>query len=149
MSFIQKVEAFLQDEWLCLSYSGAMKRNEVVSGDLPAILIIDDNNPTLELYAGALRQDYRVFTCSNQHDARAILAREAVQLVVLEPTAAGYQGWELLKEILRAYAIPVIICSVLEDRRVGLEAGASAYLIKPVLPTTLAETLKGITGSAK
>ena len=110
----------------------------------PSILIIDDNAPTLELYAGAFHQDYQVFTCSNSYEAAAIISSHSLQLVILEPIAAGSNPWGFLKEITQTYAIPVIVCSAVDDRKSGLEAGATAYLVKPVLPSTLREVLKSI-----
>ncbi|HVU09748.1 MAG TPA: response regulator [Phototrophicaceae bacterium] len=121
-----------------------MNTNDQPTRGRPSILIIDDNRPTLELYAGALHRDYQVFTCADSDDAAALLAVQPMQLVILEPTVAGSQGWTFLQEIVRSYRLPVIVCSGLEDRKSGLAAGAAAYLVKPVLPTTLLEVLKGI-----
>ena len=112
----------------------------------PVVFIIEDNAPLLALYMEVLRSDHRVLTCSNSQDAAAILAKENVQLVILEPAVSGQHGWQLLKTIAKDYAIPVVICSALEDRKFGLEAGATAYLVKPVLPATLREVVKSILG---
>jgi DNA-binding response OmpR family regulator len=38
----------------------------------------------------------------------------------------------------------IILCSVLDDRRRGMNLGAAAYLVKPVLPKTLLDTLKQV-----
>jgi putative two-component system response regulator len=112
----------------------------------PIILIIDDNAPLLALYAEILHSDHRILTCSSSQDAAAILAKENVQLVILEPAVSGPYGWEFLKTIAGDYAVPVLVCSALEDRKFGLAAGASAYLVKPVLPETLREAVKSILG---
>lgn len=122
-----------------------MKTNEVRVHP-PAILIVDDNAPMLALYAGILRPDYHVFTCSNAQDAADILATLSVQLVILEPAVAGRDGEELLKKITGGYSVPVLVCSTLDDRKSAVAAGAVAYLVKPVLPTTLREVVKGILG---
>jgi DNA-binding response OmpR family regulator len=112
----------------------------------PTVLIADDDGPTLDLYANVLSHNYHVLTCSTWQDAMEILSTHRPQIIVLEPSIAGYRAWELLKEIVRLYAASVIICSALDERRYGLEAGAAAYLVKPVLPSTLLETLKSILG---
>ena len=96
----------------------------------------------LELYKRTLNQDYQVFTCSTHHDALEMLSNHHPQLVVLEPTIQGYQGWELFQEIKNTYKIPIILCSVLDDRKRGMEAGATAFLIKPVLPMALLQVLE-------
>ena len=142
-SFIQKIEGRVQDRLLCVPYSEGMKTNEV-RVQSPAIFIIDDNAPLLALYAEILRPERRVVTCSHAQDVAAMLAAENVELVILEPAVAGPYGWELLKTIAGDYALPVLVCSALEDRKFGLEAGAAAYLVKPILPATLREAVKSI-----
>jgi DNA-binding response OmpR family regulator len=122
-----------------------MKTNEV-QVHLPVILIIDDNAALLALYTEILQSDHHVLTCSNSQDATGILAAQSVQLVILEPAVAGQYGWELLRTIIGENSVPVIVCSALDDRKSGLAAGAVAYLVKPVLPTTLREVVKSILG---
>jgi len=111
-----------------------------VASRRPAILIIDDDASMLELYERTLSHEYHVHTCSRQGEALEILSTHHPQLVVLEP--AIYHGWELFQEIKDTYEIPVIVCSALDDRKQGLEAGLVAYLAKPVLPMTLSQVLK-------
>jgi DNA-binding response OmpR family regulator len=41
--------------------------------------------------------------------------------------------------------LPIILCSTLDARRRGFENGANIYLVKPVLPTVLIETLHQLT----
>jgi DNA-binding response OmpR family regulator len=105
---------------------------------------VDDDGPTLELYANALKTRYPVITCSNWQDALVILAAQNVKLVVMEPTVVGYRAWDTLEELTRKHGLSVVVCSALDDRRFGLAAGALAYLVKPVLPSALLETLNSI-----
>ena len=144
-SFVHKIEGRVQDRFFRVSYSEGMKTNEVRVHP-PAVLIIDDNAPLLALYAEILRSDHHVLTCSNSQDAKEILAAQSVQLVILEPEVVGPSGWKLLKTIARDYSVPVLVCSALEDRKFVLDAGAVAYLVKPVLPATLREVVKNILG---
>ena len=113
------------------------------NGQLP-VLIVDDDGPTLELYTNALKAHYRVIACSNWQDAMEVLAMQKVELVVVEPSVAGYRAWDALEELIRTHGLSVVICSALDDRRFGLAAGALAYLVKPVLPSALLETLNSI-----
>lgn len=106
----------------------------------PVILLVD-NVPTAELYAGAFRPSYRVLTTSNLNDAEKILTDEKPELVVVEPSIGGELGWEWVKGIIQTYAIPTIICSALDERKIGLDVGVSAYLIKPVAPSILSQTV--------
>jgi DNA-binding response OmpR family regulator len=121
-----------------------MRTHDPLPAHPPAILIVDDDAPTLELYAGALGRHYRVFVCSGHQDVLEFLSTEPIHLVVLEPSVAGYDAWQLLEQIVKAHSVPVIVCSTLDERRAGRDAGASAYLIKPVLPATLLKMVKSI-----
>lgn len=114
-------------------------------GQLP-VLLVDDDGPTLELYANTLKTQYHVIACSNWQDAIEILAAQRVELVVIEPTVAGQRAWDTLEELIRTHELSVVICSALDDRRFGLAAGALAYLVKPVLPSALLEILNSILG---
>jgi DNA-binding response OmpR family regulator len=113
-----------------------------------AILIVECDLPTLELYQRELSRDYQILTCSEAQQALALLHTHRISAVVLEPSAPDDQGWSLLAAIKRLPGhspIPVVLCSTLDERKRGMEMGAAAYLIKPVLPTTLRETLRQVT----
>jgi DNA-binding response OmpR family regulator len=120
-----------------------MRKHETTTNS-PAILIIDDDSPTQELYSGVLRNHYRVFVCSTQQEALDTLSQETLHLVVLEPSIAGSDGWSFLSSIVHNYSVPVIVCSSSDDRKSGMNAGAEVYLIKPVLPHTLLEVSKNV-----
>ena len=113
------------------------------------ILIVECDLPTLELYLRELSREYQILACSETQEALALLqAHSSVAAVVLEPSTPDGQGWSLLaaiKSLPGASPIPVVLCSTLDERKRGMEMGAAAYLVKPVLPTTLLETLQQVT----
>jgi DNA-binding response OmpR family regulator len=109
-----------------------------------SILIIEHDDPTRELYVRELTRDYRVFACSDVPEALRLLRAHTIDAIVLEPSRPNGHGWQLFAEIQAADVdrpIPVVLCSTLDERSRGAELGASAYLVKPVLPKTLLETL--------
>ena len=111
------------------------------------ILILDDDLATLELYQRELGREYRVLTCTNALQAREVLGAEDVSAIVLEPVALGEQGWAKLAAITNRPThrpVPVLVCSTQDDRRRDMELGATACLVKPVLPTTLLDALRKI-----
>ena len=115
---------------------------------MQAILIVECDLPTLELYQRELSRDFQILTCSEVQQALALLHTHAISAVVLEPSAPDEQGWSLLaaiKNLPGHSPIPVVLCSTLDERKRGMEMGAAAYLIKPVLPTTFRETLRQVT----
>ena len=112
------------------------------------VLIVENDLPTLELYQRELSRDYQILACREAQQALAWLHTQHISVVVLEPAAHNEQGWSLLatiKSLPGPASIPVVLCSTLDERKRGMEMGAVAYLVKPVLPTTLRETLRQIT----
>ena len=114
-----------------------------------AILIVEHDEPTRELYLRELSRDFRVFGCCDACAALEMLRAHDIHAVVLEPGAIDGSGWDLLSDLKGAAdtrAIPVILCSALDERKRGLELGASVYLVKPVLPAALLEAVRRVTG---
>ena len=110
-----------------------------------AILLIEPDPPTAELYQRELSREYQVFTCTNESAALDLLRERPISAVVLDPALNNVQGWELLSEIKAVdCSIPVILCSTLDERGRGIDLGAAAYLLKPALPTTLRDTLRRV-----
>jgi DNA-binding response OmpR family regulator len=117
---------------------------------LPALLIVDDDLPTLELYQRELSADYRVLTCQGRLEAEGLIETSGLCALILEPTIAGGEGWtllHLLRKTGRKSWFPVILCSSSDERKRGLEEGAQAFLIKPVLPADLHYTLRRVIAS--
>jgi DNA-binding response OmpR family regulator len=109
------------------------------------IMLVEYDEATRALYTRELGREYQVFACSDEHGALALLRRHDIRVVVLEPGRPDGRGWALLstlKHTSDTQNIPVILCSTLDERKRGLELGASAYLIKPVLPTMLLEAVR-------
>ncbi|HNP71278.1 MAG TPA: response regulator [Kouleothrix sp.] len=110
-----------------------------------AILIVDNDDSTRELYQRALSQSYQVYTASDEQNILDIVHQHAIQAVVLEPGPPNGRGWNVVSELKRnpnTSAIPIIICTAQDERRRGQALGASAYLVKPVLPTLLLQAIQ-------
>ncbi|MBE0696911.1 MAG: response regulator [Anaerolineaceae bacterium] len=104
----------------------------------PKVLVLDEDLMALELYSRELGSNYQVVTSQSIEDAHQHLKNNLFLALIIEPTINGDEGWTLLREIRASPNPPkVILCSVLDDRKVGLEQGADAFVVKPVLPTTL------------
>lgn len=120
----------------------------IMSTTLPTILIIESDPVMLELYCRELSRDFDMLACSRKKEALQTIKERNVNAVVLEPAAWNGQGWELLDSILAlpagACSCPIILCSVLDERKRGLDKGAAGFLVKPVLPSQLIETLRQI-----
>lgn len=104
---------------------------------LPAILLVDDEEEILAFLERILNTRYQIFKAANGQDALAILAAEAVQLVVSDVMMPDMDGFELCKKIKSDFEhshIPVILLTArntLQAKVEGLELGADAYIEKP------------------
>ena len=115
-----------------------------------SVLIIENDPPTLELYRRELSREYKVFACLDKEKAIQ-LAENSKDLcaVVLEPEISGGDGWALLSRLIQVFGkrrVPIILCSTQDEQRRGLKEGAAAFLVKPVLPVDLHNTLRKIVG---
>ncbi len=101
------------------------------------ILSIDDEEQIVQLYQRYLGDsNYKVVLLSNPKSAveKAIeLNPIAITLDVMMPEKDGWTVLQELKSNTETAHIPVIICSILEEKEKGMKLGASAYLVKPFL----------------
>ena len=112
-----------------------------------AILLLEADPVTRELYERELDRHYRVFTGQDESEVLQILRTVDIRAVVLEPAMCNGAGWRLMESIRGVPSCPnlrIILCSVLDERRRGMNLGAAAYLVKPVLPKTLLDTLQQV-----
>jgi two-component system OmpR family response regulator len=106
-----------------------------------SILIVDDDAEITELLGEYLsRFNFEVHTACDADSMRAQLARQAVNLVVLDVMLPGTDGLTLSREIRERSQIPVIMLTARTttfDRIMGLENGADDYMGKPFEPREL------------
>jgi two-component system response regulator VicR len=99
------------------------------------ILLVDDDRELIDLLAFALRR--AGLETIGAHDAATALRmweEQRPDLIVLDINLGASSGLDVLKELRRRAALPVIMLTALdseEDKVRGLEAGADDYLTKP------------------
>jgi DNA-binding response OmpR family regulator len=97
------------------------------------------------MYQRALQQEYRVLVATSEAEVPSLLKTHTVHAIVLEPGPVGGPGWALLAELKQRpdlSSVPLIVCTAQDERSRGLKLGVTAYLVKPVLPATLLETVR-------
>ena len=112
------------------------------------IAIVDDEVDLAEAYGEYLSDlGHTVFVARSAAALDDLLAREPVDLVVLDLNMPGEKGLSVLRR-LQARAIgPVLILTGNPDpieRVVGLELGADDFVVKPVDPQELAARIAGL-----
>lgn len=101
------------------------------------VLVIDDNQKTLQLYSRYLASgQHSVSFAISAAEAEALLAKSTPDIIILDVMMRDMDGWELLErlrsrpELLR---VPIVICSALKEPKLAQLLGAQAYVTKPVV----------------
>jgi CheY-like chemotaxis protein len=66
-------------------------------------------------------------------------------LIILDVNLPHVSGWNVLAQLKsdpETASIPVIICTASSDRRRALDAGAAAFIAKPVTPDDVIEVVR-------
>ncbi|WP_320171667.1 response regulator transcription factor [Maridesulfovibrio sp.] len=99
------------------------------------ILIIDDDDKLRKLLGEYLADyDYEIGELPDGNSAAEAVRRMQPSVIVLDVMMPGKDGFEVLSDIRRVSAVPVIMLTAkgdASDRVVGLEMGADDYLPKP------------------
>ncbi|MGH8889999.1 MAG: hybrid sensor histidine kinase/response regulator [Acidothermaceae bacterium] len=133
---------------------GAGEHEPTPLGRKPRILVVEDSVGVRELERVILESaGYEVMTAVDGLDGIARLRSEPADLVLSDVEMPGMDGFTLTRTIRRTRGweqVPVVIMTSRGDegdRRAGLEAGASAYLLKSDFDQTeLVETVKRLVG---
>ncbi len=112
------------------------------------ILVVDDHNEIRDLLGRYLSQHgYQVSLAEDGVVMRQILARESIDLVVLDIMMPGEDGLSLCRYLRTQNGPPVIMLTAMSeeaDTIVGLEMGADDYVSKPFSPRTLLARIKAV-----
>ncbi len=100
------------------------------------ILIVDDDREIRTLLQQFLEKHGfpKISAAGDGREAREILEREDISLIILDIMLPGEDGFSIAQSIREKSTIPIIIISALtklDDRVFGLNAGADDYLTKP------------------
>lgn len=119
------------------------------SGDRPRILVADDNRTNLMITRGMLeRGGYSVDTVENGDDAAERLTTGSYRLAVLDMHMPGFDGPEVARQYRMARPrsrLPIIVLTAnvsMAAQQACAEAGADAYLSKPVTARKLLSEVK-------
>lgn len=92
-------------------------------------------------------EGFEVVLALDAADAVGALAEERPQLAVIDLLISGGAGLELCRRV-HSRGIPVLAVSSVATRDAALEAGAAAFLQKPLEPLQLVSTVKDLLGTS-
>jgi DNA-binding response OmpR family regulator len=95
----------------------------------------DERKVLRSLRRGLEAEGYQVVTAADGEDGYRLAAAEPFDCVVLDLLLPGRDGLRVLTDLRRGgHTLPVLILTArdaVEDRVIGLDAGADDYLVKP------------------
>jgi two-component system, OmpR family, response regulator len=114
----------------------------------PHILTLDDDPAVRQLVADYLGgNELRVTAVATGRQLQEVLARETIDLLILDLRLPGEDGMQIARKLREDSAIPIIMLTGRDeeaDRVMGLELGADDYLTKPFSPRELLARVRAL-----
>ncbi len=111
----------------------------------PTVLVIDDNPDVIQLFQRYLGGGaYHVVGATTADEAFRLAQEIRPYAITLDVMMPSQDGWELLQNLKNhpvTKDIPVIVCSVLQERELALSLGAADFLAKPITQQMLLSAL--------
>ena len=112
------------------------------------VLALDDDPAVRQMVAEYLtNNDLRVTAVATGAELAAVMARETIDLVVLDLRLQGEDGLQIARKLREASGIPILMLTGRAeeaDRVMGLELGADDYLTKPFSPRELLARIRAL-----
>ena len=117
------------------------------------ILAIEDELDIITLYDRYLSEEGYKVIGNPDPDTALDKAKEikpfAIILDIMMPKKSGWDVIRELKQDPETKDIPIIISSIIENKKLGFALGATDYLVKPINENDLLKTLAKLAGTAK
>ena len=121
---------------------------EATDADDATVLVIDDDPATRDLLTRFLtREGYAVRVAADGKSGLALAEALKPRVILLDVTMPRMDGWSVLRSLKddpRLAAIPVIMCTIIDEQTLGFSLGASDYILKPVDWEKLREVLSRV-----
>lgn len=105
-----------------------------MSGKEHILVVEDDPFVQKSVKAYLAKEGYRVSLAKDGEEMRRLVARDPVDLVIMDLKLPGEDGLQLTRFLKENYSVGIIMLTAkteIVDRVVGLEIGADDYVIKP------------------
>lgn len=118
------------------------------AGGGPLMILLAERDPYAADFADYFlrTEGYDVALVLDVEDAVAKLAEAAPDLAVVDLLISGGRGLELCERLRERGEIPILAVSTLQQRDAAVDAGASAFLSKPIDPLQLVSTVQDLLG---
>jgi signal transduction histidine kinase/DNA-binding NarL/FixJ family response regulator len=113
--------------------------------DRDTILVIDDDAAVRDLMTRFLSKlDLNVVAARNGEEGLRLAAKLRPLIITLDVVMPGQDGWAVLNQLKadpELSEIPVIMVTIVDNEAMGINLGASNYLVKPVHRERLADLI--------
>jgi CheY-like chemotaxis protein len=110
------------------------------------VLVVDDQQESREILSRHIRKGgFNIAVAANGEEGLQLAKTLKPAAITLDVMMPGMDGWQVLGRLKtdpELADIPVIMCSILDDRKKGFMLGASDYLTKPVDRNRLLQSLQ-------
>src|SRR3984893_8112117 len=117
------------------------------------VLAVDDDESVRRMIADYLADnEVAVTTLPSGREIADTMARETVDLLILDLKLPGEDGMQIARRLREASDIPIIMLTGRKDeadRVMGLELGADDYLTKPFSPRELLARIRAVQGRSR
>jgi two-component system OmpR family response regulator len=112
------------------------------------VLAVDDDPSVRQMIADYLTDnDVRVTAIASGREIADVMARETIDLVILDLRLPGEDGMQIARKLREESDLPIIMLTGRKDeadRVMGLELGADDYLTKPFSPRELLARIRAL-----
>jgi len=124
------------------------KQSTIPSSSTAHVLAIDDDPLIRQMIADYLGDnDIRVTALASGREIDSVMARETIDLLILDLKLPGEDGMEIARRLRQDSGVPIIMLTGRKDeadRVMGLELGADDYLTKPFSPRELLARIRAL-----
>jgi signal transduction histidine kinase/CheY-like chemotaxis protein len=116
------------------------------------ILAIDDNPEAIDIIRKYLGDDYRVVGFLSGEGAVEKVKEMKPVAITLDIMMPKKDGWQVLRELKstpETQDVPVIVLSIVDNKKLGFSLGAAEYLVKPVERQVLLRKLRNLEKTTK
>ncbi len=110
------------------------------------VLVVDDEPAAQHIIGSLLARDgFRLLYASSGQEALALAREHRPDAITLDIMMPQFDGWSVLHALKgdpELAAIPVVLVTANQDRSLGFELGAAAFLTKPVDREVLIDALR-------
>ena len=115
---------------------------------LPTVLVVDDETGSQDAIRRTLEEDFKVLTASSADEARVLMERHELVVILCDQRMPGTTGVQFLKEVRERWpdVVRIIISGYTdaEDIIAGInDAGIYQYVLKPWMPDHLLDSVRG------